>query len=49
MTIEVPEEPLQLTAPTSDPTQLVLAIERIVTRMAEADLPAVLLDLLDSV
>jgi indolepyruvate decarboxylase len=44
VTIEVPEEPLQLTAPTSDPTQLVLAIERIATRMAEADLPAILLD-----
>jgi indolepyruvate decarboxylase len=43
-TTEVPEEPLQLTAPTSDPTQLVLAIERIATRMAEADLPAILLD-----
>jgi hypothetical protein len=44
MTIEVPEESLQLTAPTSDPTQLVLAIERIATRMAEADRPAILLD-----
>jgi indolepyruvate decarboxylase len=44
MTIEVPEQPLQLVAPTSDPTQLVLAIERIATRMAEADLPAILLD-----
>jgi indolepyruvate decarboxylase len=44
MTIEVPEEPLDLTAPTSDPTQLVLAIERIATRIAEADLPAILLD-----
>src|SRR5215831_7370832 len=44
MTIEVPEEPLHLTAPTSDPTQLVLVIERIVTRMAEANLPAILLD-----
>jgi indolepyruvate decarboxylase len=44
MTIEVPEEPLHLTAPTSDPTQLVLVIERIATRMAEADLPAILLD-----
>src|ERR1700756_4117377 len=44
MSIEVPEEPLQLTAPTSDPTQLVLAIERIASRMAEADRPAILLD-----
>ena len=44
MTIEVPEEPLHLTAPTSDPTQLVLVIERIATRMAEADLPVILLD-----
>src|SRR5215470_9814673 len=44
MTIEVPEEPLHLTAPTSDPTQLVLVIERIATRMAEADLPAILVD-----
>jgi Phage integrase family len=44
ISIEVPEEPLQLTAPTSDPTQLVLAIERIATRMAEADRPAILLD-----
>jgi indolepyruvate decarboxylase len=44
MTIEVSEEPLQLTAPTSDPTQLVLAIERIATRMAEADRPAILID-----
>ena len=44
MTIEVPEEPLQLTAPTSDPTQLVLAIERIAARIAEANLPAILLD-----
>jgi indolepyruvate decarboxylase len=44
MTIEVPGEPLQLTLPTSDPTQLVLAIERIAARMAEADLPAILLD-----
>jgi indolepyruvate decarboxylase len=44
MTIEVPEEPLHLIAPTSDPTQLVLAIQRIATRIAEADLPAMLLD-----
>jgi indolepyruvate decarboxylase len=44
MTIEVPEEPLELTAPTSDPIQLALAIKRIATRMAEADLPAILLD-----
>jgi indolepyruvate decarboxylase len=44
MTIEVPEEPLHLATPTSDPTQLVLAIERIATRMAEADLPTILLD-----
>jgi indolepyruvate decarboxylase len=44
MTIEVPEEPLQFTAPTSDPTQLALAIARIATRMAEAHLPIILLD-----
>ena len=44
MTIEVPEEPLQLAVPTSDPTQLVLAIERIAARIAEANLPAILLD-----
>jgi indolepyruvate decarboxylase len=44
MTIEVPEEPLQLAAPTSDPTQLVRAIERIAARIAEANLPAILLD-----
>jgi indolepyruvate decarboxylase len=44
MSIEVPEEPLQLAAPTSDPTQLVLAIERITARIAEANLPAILLD-----
>jgi indolepyruvate decarboxylase len=44
MTIEVPEEPLQLANATSDPTQLVLAIERIAARIAEANLPAILLD-----
>jgi indolepyruvate decarboxylase len=44
ITIEAPEEPLHLAAPTSDPTQLVLAIERIVTRISEADAPAILLD-----
>jgi indolepyruvate decarboxylase len=44
ITIEAPEEPLQLAAPTSDPTQLVLAIERIVTRISESNAPAILLD-----
>jgi indolepyruvate decarboxylase len=44
MTIEVPEEQLQLTAPTSDPTQLAFAIERIATHMSEADAPTILLD-----
>src|SRR6516165_6062306 len=44
MTIEVPEGPLQLTPPNSDPTQLALAIARIATRMAEAHLPIILLD-----
>jgi indolepyruvate decarboxylase len=44
ITIEAPEEPLQLAAPTSDPPQLVLAIEKIATGMAEAYAPAILLD-----
>jgi indolepyruvate decarboxylase len=44
LTIEAPEEPLQLAAPTSDPRQLVFAIERISTLIAEADAPAILLD-----
>jgi TPP-dependent 2-oxoacid decarboxylase len=35
---------LPVAAPTSDPTQLVLAIEGIAARIAEANLPAVLLD-----
>jgi indolepyruvate decarboxylase len=44
LTIDVPDEPLDLAAPSSDPNQLALALRRIAIRMAEARAPTILLD-----